>query len=135
MDIHTLSTSMVNQAAAGAQGALHVQQANAASAGETNAGDSVTISEAARAKAASTPAAPGAASAAASGSATQSTADTLARRVAKLQKQLQQEQGAGDSPEDKAGKLATLRSQIRQLQSQQKNSGGDAATSYHIKHA
>lgn len=137
MDIHTLSTSMINQATAavGAQGTLQVQSANADNASTTSGGDSVKISDEARTKAtASAPATPSEASSSAQG-----TTDTLARRVAKLQKQLQQEQGASESPEDKAGHLSTLRAQIRQLQSQQQQQSGgntvrDAATAFRITH-
>ena len=109
MDIHTLSASMVNQAAAavGTQGAVPVPPANAEHADKTSQGDSVNISAEARAKAASSPAAAGTAS-----SGAQSTADTLARRIAKLQKELQREQGADQTPEEKASHLSTLRGQI-----------------------
>jgi len=131
MDIQTLSTVMVNQAtqAVGVQAPQQAQQASAADPGKSGEGDSVNISEAARAKAATTPAA----SNTEASSAAQSTADTLARRIAKLQKELQREQGSGQTPEEKSGHLSNLRGQIRQLQSLQKNSSGDAATSFKIK--
>ncbi|MDO9631474.1 MAG: hypothetical protein Q7I92_06200 [Humidesulfovibrio sp.] len=118
MDISTLSTSMINQAttAVSTQVPLHAQQAPAENPGKSSSEDSVNISDVARAKAAAAtpPAADG----------TQSTADSLARRIAKLQKQLQQEQGSDMSDQEKSGQLATLRSQILHLQSQQKASVG-----------
>lgn len=131
MDIQTLSAVMANQATqtVGLQGAQQVQPVNAEGAGKTSVGDSVHISEAARAKAANAPATTGNGNP----SATQSTADALARRIAKLQKELQREQGSDQSAEEKSGHLATLRGQIRQLQNQQKNPSGDAATSFKIK--
>ncbi|MBU1229387.1 MAG: hypothetical protein KKA55_14275 [Proteobacteria bacterium] len=131
MDIQTLSTIMGNQAAAasGMAGFAPAQATQPEGAGKPD-GDSVNISEAARAKAASAPAA----SDSDASSAAQSTADTLARRIAKLQKELQREQGSDLSAEEKSGHLTTLRSQIRQLQNQQKNSSGDAATAFKIKH-
>lgn len=132
MDIHTLSTSMINQATAAvsAQANMQAQQVNAEADSKTS-GDSVTISEEARAKAASTPAASTGDSE--SSSAAQSTADTLARRIAKLQKELQREQGSSQDAEERAGDMSNLRAQIRQLQNQQKSSVGDAATAFKIK--
>ncbi|MDQ7835130.1 MAG: hypothetical protein RDU24_07085 [Humidesulfovibrio sp.] len=131
MDIQTLSSVMANQAtqAVGLQVPQNTQPTNADNPGKASGGDSIEISEAARAKAASAPAASSEGS-----SAAQSTADTLARRIAKLQKDLQREQGSDQTPEEKASHLANLRGQIRQLQNQQKGSSGDAATSFKIRH-
>ncbi|MBU1040088.1 MAG: hypothetical protein KKF77_03185 [Proteobacteria bacterium] len=133
MDINTLSTTMVNQAVAavGAQTIPQAQPANADASAKAG-GDSVNLSDEARAKAANTPVA--SSSNSESSSAAQSTADTLARRIAKLQKQLQQEQGSRQDAEDKTSKMTNLRAQIRQLQNQQKGSSGDAATSFKIHH-
>ena len=130
MDIQTLSTSMINQATAAVttQNTLPVQPVNADTTGKPNGSDSVSISNEARVKAASIPA-----PANSSSSAAESTDDTLARRITKLQKDLQREQGSSSSAEDKAGALSTLRGQIRQLQNQQKGSVADAATTFKIK--
>lgn len=125
MDIQALSANMVNQATAavGLQAPLPVQQPPDENPGKSSSGDSVNISDVARAKAAAAvpPAADG----------TQNSADSLARRIAQLQKQLQQEQGSDLSDQEKGGQLSTLRSQILHLQSQQKASvgstGGTAA--------
>ncbi len=136
MDIQTLSASMINQAAAAASapGSPHLQPLNAHGASVSSGGDSVSISDAARAKAAAS--APATLKETPSG--LQSVQDTLARRIAKLQKDLQGEKETEQSFEEKADHLSDLRGQIRQLQSQQKKPGGsasaDAATSFRITH-
>ncbi len=131
MDIHTLSTSMINQATAAVttQNTLPVQPVHADTANKPNGSDSVSISTEARVKAASIPAA----ASSSSSSAAQGTDDTLARRITKLQKELQREQGSSESAEEKAGQLTALRGQIRHLQNQQKGNVADAATTFKIK--
>ena len=110
MDVTTLSTSMVNQAAAsgGVQGNLSVQKpAIDAEAPKTN-GDTVDLSPEARAKATATNVAPAA-----------TDTSNITTRITKLQKQLQQEQGSSNLPDDKKrSEMAALRSQIMMLQSQ-----------------
>jgi hypothetical protein len=135
MDVHTLSMNMANQAAAsgGTQGTLNVQNADtAAVASKTGSGDTVDISPEARIKAA------------VSGTVQPTSANsdtTLTTRIAKLQKQLQQEQGSSNlDPDEKRSAIAALRNQIQMLQSQQPKSakagaGGTPASSLTTTHA
>ena len=125
MDLHNLNAASENQAAAtsGSQGTLNVQKGDADSKSTPSASstDTVDISAEARAKAAGSSAAVASSSDSDSG---------ISARITKLQKQLQQIQGASDLPEDqKRSQIATLRTQIQTLQSQEPKSGTNTASS------
>ena len=125
MDIQTLSTSMGNQAVASAitPGTMNVPKADDGGTAKAKSGDTVDISAEARvASASSTSAQP-------STPPSTSTSDFVAKRITKLQQQLQQLQGSANLPdEEKRSKVTALRSQIMQLQNQEKTGGGSAGT-------
>ena len=132
MDVHTLSTTMANQAgaSAGTQSTVNVQKADNDGASKTGSGDTVDLSAEGRAKAASGAAQPA-----------QGDTSNLTSRITKLQKQLQQEMGSSNQPDDKKkAAIAALRNQIMLLQSQLPKSGsgstgGASASTLSTSHA